>query len=46
MKDIRCPICNQLLLKADVVKGQIKCTRCKKIINLNETSDRVCNTNK
>ncbi|PWX14758.1 Com family DNA-binding transcriptional regulator, partial [Clostridium perfringens] len=26
----RCPNCNQLLLKANFVKGEIKCTRCKK----------------
>lgn len=34
MKDIRCPNCNQLLLKADYVKGEIKCSRCKKINKL------------
>ncbi|MCW6105659.1 Com family DNA-binding transcriptional regulator [Clostridium sporogenes] len=32
--DVRCPKCNQLLLKADYVKGEIKCIRCKKIIEL------------
>ncbi|MFX0548202.1 Com family DNA-binding transcriptional regulator [Hathewaya histolytica] len=34
IKDIRCPYCNQLLLKADYIKGEVKCTRCKKIIKL------------
>lgn len=34
MKEIRCHICNQLLLKADIVKGEIKCPRCKKINKL------------
>ncbi len=31
MEEIRCPHCNQLLLKAEVVKGEIKCPRCKKV---------------
>lgn len=43
MKEIRCPKCNQLLLKADICIGEIKCTRCKKIIKIN---DRVSNTTK
>lgn len=30
--EIRCPKCNQLLLKADYIKAEIKCSRCKKII--------------
>ncbi|AUN03404.1 hypothetical protein RSJ19_10920 [Clostridium botulinum] len=34
IEEIRCSDCNQLLLKADYVKGEIKCTRCKKIIKL------------
>ncbi|EPY2302325.1 Com family DNA-binding transcriptional regulator [Clostridium sporogenes] len=34
IEEIRCLNCNQLLLKADYVKGEIKCTRCKKIIKL------------
>ena len=34
IKDIRCPNCNQLLLKAEVVKGEIKCLRCRKIIKI------------
>jgi len=32
---IRCKHCNQLLLKADYVKGELKCPRCKKINNIN-----------
>ncbi len=44
MKDIRCPKCNQLLLKADVCIGEIKCTRCKGIIKINTKNDRVSNT--
>ncbi|MDS1004189.1 Com family DNA-binding transcriptional regulator [Clostridium sporogenes] len=35
IEEIRCPDCNQLLLKAEYVKGEIKCTRCRKIIKLN-----------
>ncbi|EJO5349570.1 Com family DNA-binding transcriptional regulator [Clostridium botulinum] len=34
IEEIRCPKCNQLLLKAEYVKGEIKCTRCRKIIKL------------
>ncbi|MCR1952880.1 Com family DNA-binding transcriptional regulator [Clostridium tertium] len=34
MEDIRCENCNQLLLKADIVRGEIKCPRCKKINKL------------
>nr|WP_236883658.1 Com family DNA-binding transcriptional regulator [Clostridium botulinum] len=34
IEEIRCPYCNQLLLKADYMKGEIKCIRCKKIIKL------------
>ena len=34
IKEIRCPNCNQLLLRANTVTGEIKCTRCKKIIKL------------
>ncbi|RXI55285.1 Com family DNA-binding transcriptional regulator [Clostridium tetani] len=34
IEDIRCPYCRQLLLKADYIKGEIKCIRCKKIIKL------------
>ena len=40
IKDIRCSNCNQLLLKADVIKGEIKCPRCKKIIKLDVNKDR------
>ncbi|WP_242655199.1 Com family DNA-binding transcriptional regulator [Clostridium cellulovorans] len=39
--EVRCPKCNQLLLKAEYIKGEIKCTRCKKIIELSmESKDR------
>lgn len=44
MKEIRCPKCNQLLLKADICIGEIKCTRCKEIIEIK--IDRVSNTTK
>lgn len=40
IKDIRCKHCKQLLLKADTVKGEIKCPRCKKIIKLDVNEDR------
>ncbi|MDU5109757.1 MAG: Com family DNA-binding transcriptional regulator [Clostridium sp.] len=34
IKEVRCSNCNQLLLKVDIVKGEIKCPRCKKINKL------------
>ena len=39
MKEIRCPLCRQLLLKAITVIGEIKCSRCKNIIKLNEDTN-------
>lgn len=44
MKEIRCPRCKQLLLKANICVGEIKCTRCKEIIKINIKNDRVSNT--
>lgn len=45
MIDLRCPACNQLLLRAEKCKGEIKCTRCKKTIKINiDEKDRVSNT--
>lgn len=44
MKEIRCPKCNQLLLKADLCIGEIKCTRCKEIVEIKLKNDRVSNT--
>ncbi|MCU7195553.1 Com family DNA-binding transcriptional regulator [Turicibacter sanguinis] len=40
MKEIRCPKCNKLLLKADYLKGEIKCERCKDIVKINIQKDR------
>lgn len=40
MKDLRCPKCNQLLIRADYIKGEIKCTRCKEIVKLELCKDR------
>jgi len=40
IEDIKCPYCNHLLLRAFYVKGEIKCTRCKKTIKLEITKDR------
>lgn len=34
MKEIRCPNCNQLLIKVKNANGEIKCTRCKKVIRI------------
>ncbi len=28
MTDIRCPKCNRLLMRAQAVKGEIKCGKC------------------
>ena len=39
MKEIRCPKCNQLLLKADLCIGEIKCLRCKEIVKINIKND-------
>ncbi len=39
-KDIRCPYCGHLLLKAEYIKGEIKCPRCKKIIRLEVPSEQ------
>ena len=38
MNEYRCPICNQLLFKGNLKEGniQIKCQRCKKIINFED----------
>lgn len=37
MKDIRCPYCNKLLFRAEGnYKIQIKCDKCKKIIECQE----------
>ncbi len=45
MIEVRCPNCNQLLLKVEQCKGEIKCIRCKKIIEINiDEKDRVSNT--
>lgn len=44
MKEIRCPRCSQLLLKANICVGEIKCTRCKEIIKINIKNDRVSST--
>ncbi|EDT87230.1 Com family DNA-binding transcriptional regulator [Clostridium botulinum] len=40
IEEIRCKNCNQLLLKADEVKGEIKCPRCKRINKLDYSKDR------
>jgi len=34
IEEVRCKHCNQLLLKADYVSGEIKCPRCNKINNI------------
>lgn len=34
MEKIQCPVCNYTLLYASYIKGQIKCQRCKKIIDI------------
>ena len=45
MIEVRCANCNQLLIKVDYCKGEIKCVRCKKIIKINiDEKDRVSNT--
>lgn len=45
MIEVRCPNCNQLLLKVEQCKGEIKCIRCKKKIKIDiYEKDRVSNT--
>jgi phage FluMu protein Com len=44
IKDIRCPNCKQLLLKAEHVKGEIKCTRCGKKVKMDISKDRASHT--
>jgi len=44
IEDIRCPKCNQLLLKADYVKGEIKCVRCGKKVKIDIPKDRASHT--
>lgn len=45
MIEVRCPDCNQLLIKVEQCKGEIKCIRCKKTIKINiDKKDRVSNT--
>lgn len=45
MKEIRCPHCNQLLMKAKFCDCEIKCLRCKKTIKIKlNNKDRVSNT--
>lgn len=34
MEKILCPICKNTLLYASYIKGQIKCKRCKNIIDM------------
>lgn len=45
MHEIRCENCNQLLVKVDYCVGEIKCSRCKKIVKIN-VQDRVSHTTK
>ena len=35
IEEVRCRYCNQLLLKAYYIKGELKCPRCKKINKIN-----------
>lgn len=44
MKEIRCPYCNQLLMKARFCDCEIKCLRCKKTMKIKLNKDRVSNT--
>ncbi len=45
MIEVRCPNCNQLLIKVQHCEGEIKCTRCKKIIKVKiDEKDRVSDT--
>jgi phage FluMu protein Com len=45
MIEVRCHNCNQLLIKVEKCKGEIKCIRCKKTIKINiDEKDRVNNT--
>lgn len=39
MHETRCPGCNKLLFKGSVIAVQIKCPRCKRIINIASASE-------
>lgn len=34
IEKLKCPCCNQTLLQVEYIKGEIKCTRCKRLIKL------------
>ncbi|MBC6503385.1 Com family DNA-binding transcriptional regulator [Citrobacter freundii] len=39
MQETRCTGCNKLLFKGSVIAVQIKCPRCKRIINIASASE-------
>lgn len=40
MKEIRCPKCNKLLLKGEG-KGEVKCNRCKTIVEYDTSKKEI-----
>ncbi len=34
MIEHRCPVCRRLLMKGRLIEVQVKCPKCKKIVNL------------
>ncbi len=40
MEKIKCPVCNNTLIFAEHILGEIKCQRCKKIIKIEKESSK------
>ncbi|WP_084407587.1 Com family DNA-binding transcriptional regulator [Maridesulfovibrio bastinii] len=34
MREFRCPVCRRLLFKGEIVRVQVKCPKCKKLVLL------------
>lgn len=34
MREFRCPVCRRLLFKGEIVRVQVKCPKCRKLVML------------
>ena len=34
MKEIRCPLCDMLLMKASLIDAEVKCKKCKNLVRI------------
>ena len=41
MEEIRCPICNRLLMRGTIVRIEIKCPKCNNVLSLAEQRIRI-----